>query len=39
VSPGSSFVDWSSDGEHFYFMLAEFEADVWVMELESEERK
>ena len=25
---------WSSDGENFYFTLAEFEADVWVMELE-----
>jgi Tol biopolymer transport system component len=25
---------WSTDGEHFYFSLVEFEADVWVMELE-----
>jgi Tol biopolymer transport system component len=25
------YFDWSSDGEHFYFMLTEFEADVWVM--------
>lgn len=28
------YFDWSGDGESFYFMLAEFEADVWVMELE-----
>ncbi len=28
------YFDWSGDGEDFYFMLAEFEADVWVMELE-----
>ena len=26
--------EWSSDGEDFYFTLTEFEADVWVMELE-----
>ena len=26
--------EWSSDGEHFYFTLTEYEADVWVMELE-----
>jgi len=28
------YFDWTGDGENFYFMLAEFEADVWVMELE-----
>ena len=28
------FPEWSSDGEHFYFTLTEFEADVWVMEIE-----
>jgi hypothetical protein len=26
--------EWSRDGEDFYFALAEFEADVWVMEIE-----
>ena len=26
--------EWSSDGEHLYFTLTEFEADVWVLELE-----
>jgi TolB protein len=26
--------NWSTDGENFYFTLTEFEADVWVMELE-----
>jgi TolB protein len=26
--------EWSTDGENFYFTLTEFEADVWVMELE-----
>jgi TolB protein len=25
---------WTTDGERFYFSLVEFEADVWVMELE-----
>jgi Tol biopolymer transport system component len=29
------FQDWSTDGETFYFTLTEFEADVWVMELET----
>jgi TolB protein len=28
------YFDWSSEGETFYFLLAEFEADVWVMEIE-----
>ena len=28
------FPEWSSDGEDFYFTLTEFEADVWVMEIE-----
>jgi hypothetical protein len=26
--------EWSSEGVHFYFTLTEFEADVWVMEIE-----
>ena len=26
--------EWSSDGEHFYLLLFELEADVWVMDLE-----
>ena len=26
--------EWSTDGETFYFTLTEFEADVWVLELE-----
>jgi Tol biopolymer transport system component len=26
--------EWSTDGQNFYFTLTEFEADVWVMELE-----
>lgn len=30
--------EWSSDGEHFYFTLTEFEADVWVMELEDSKK-
>ena len=33
INPG-----WSSDGEHFYFSLTEFEADVWVMELEDSKK-
>jgi hypothetical protein len=28
------YFDWSGDGGQFYFMLAEFESDVWVMELD-----
>ncbi len=32
------YFDWSGDGEHFYFILTEFEADVWVMELEDSKR-
>jgi len=26
--------EWSTDGEHFYFTLTEYDSDVWVMELE-----
>jgi TolB protein len=34
----SHYPEWSTDGEHFYFTLTEFEADVWVMELEGSKR-
>ena len=30
--------EWSTDGEQFYFALTEYESDVWVMELEQDER-
>ena len=26
--------EWSTDSEHFYLTLTEYESDVWVMELE-----
>jgi Tol biopolymer transport system component len=29
--------EWSTDGKNFYFTLTEFEADVWVMEVEDSE--
>ena len=32
------YLEWSADGETFFFTLTEFEADVWVMELENSER-
>jgi hypothetical protein len=33
------FLEWSTDGETFYFTLTEFEADVWVMELEDSKKR
>jgi Tol biopolymer transport system component len=31
--------EWTSDGQNFSFTLAEFESDVWVMELDNEGRQ
>jgi len=31
-------LEWSTDGERFYFPLTEYESDVWVMELETTHR-